>query len=77
MITFVLYSLKTPGSELTRIWVPGGQTRNPCQCDPESESKLPLLTKFLVTLTRTPGQSDPKMGLFHWDPNWVNSDPEV
>ena len=54
-----LHSLKTPESELTRIWVPGGPnhfgvslTRNPCQCVPESESKSPLLNKFLVTMTR-------------------------
>ena len=76
------YTLKTPGSDLTRKRVRGGQThfgvrptRNPGQTDPESESDWPGIrvrktfwTQIPVTFTRLPDQSDLGMGLAPWDP---------
>ena len=80
--TASLYTLKTPGSDLTRKRVGGGQThfgvrptRNPGQTDPESESDWPGIrvrktfwTQIPVIFTRIPDQSDPGMGLAPWDP---------
>ena len=58
------YTLKTPGSDLTRKRVRGGQTHfgvrptwNPGQTDPESRSDWPGIQ---VRLTRNPGQTDPE-----------------
>ena len=74
-VIYIGYTLKTPGLDLTRKSVRGGQThfgvrptRNPGQTDPESESERHFGLRFRVILTRIPDQSDPGMGLAPWDP---------